>query len=57
MRLEQVLLGSTSASVYLQAKGILHNDIKTDNILIERISGSDVRSLLNKACHSDESQV
>ena len=25
---KQVLLGSTSALVYLQAKGILHNDIK-----------------------------
>ena len=57
---KQVLLGSTSALVYLQAKGILHNDIKTDNILIERLSGSDVRSVLidfNKACHSDEGQV
>ena len=46
--------------MYLQAKGILHDDIKTDNILIERLSGSDVRSLLidfNKACHSDEGQV
>ena len=28
---KQVLLVSTSALVYLQAKGILHNDIKTDN--------------------------
>ena len=57
---KQILLGSTSALVYLQAKGILHNDIKTDNILIERLSGSNVRSLLidfNKACHLDEGQV
>ena len=56
---KQVLLGSTSALVYLQAKDILHNDIKTDNILIERISNG-VRALLidfNKACHSDEGQV
>ena len=54
---KQVLLGSTSALVYLQAKGILHNDIKTDNILIERLSGSDVLIDFNKACRSDEGQV
>lgn len=33
---KEVLIGCTSALVYLQSKGILHNDIKADNILIER---------------------
>lgn len=57
MNWKQVLFGSTSALVYIQAKGILHNDIKTDNIL--RLSNG-VWSLLvdfNKACHSDEGQL
>ena len=34
---KQIILGSISALVYLNDKSILHNDIKTDNILIERL--------------------
>ena len=56
---KQIILGSISALVYLNDKRILHNDIKTDNILIERLP-SGIRSVLidfNKACHSDEGQL
>ena len=35
---KQVLLGCTSALAYLQSKLILHNNIKTDNVLIESTS-------------------
>ena len=55
----QILLGCTSALVYLQSKHILHNDIKTDNVLIESTS-SGVRAILidfNKACLSCDAKV
>ena len=52
----QVLLGCLSALVYLKSKCILHNDIKSDNILIEKLppTFSEVRAVLidfNKAWH------
>ena len=53
---QQVLLGCTSALMYLQSKYILHNDIKCDNILIESTELGTVRAVLvdfNKACRSD----
>ena len=34
---KEVLIGCVSALVYLQTKNILHNDIKSDNIIIERL--------------------
>ena len=51
----QILLGCCSALVYLQQKNVLHNDINSDNILIERISPlfAEVRAVLidfNKVC-------
>lgn len=54
-----VLLGCSSALV--ESKCILHNDIKSDNILIERLPPqfSDVRAVLidfNKACVCSEAQ-
>ena len=56
---KQILVGCTSALVYLQSKHILHNDIKTDNVLIESTS-SGVRAILidfNKACLSCEAKL
>ena len=56
---KQIILGSLSALVYLNDRNVLHNDIKTDNILIERLP-SGIRSVLidfNKACHSNEGQL
>ncbi len=57
----QVLLGCSSALVYLKSKCILHNDIKSDNILIEKLPPqfSEVRAVLidfNKACLCCEAQ-
>ena len=56
---KQVLLGCTSALMYLQTKKILHNDIKADNILIEEVT-NDVRAVLidfNKACSVDNGKL
>ena len=56
---KQVLLGCTSALMYLQTKKILHNDIKSDNILIEETT-NDVRAVLidfNKACSVENSRL
>ena len=57
----QVLLGCSSALVYLKSKCILHNDIKSDNILIEKLPPTflEVRAVLidfNKACLRSEAQ-
>lgn len=51
----QVLLGCSSALVYLKSRFILHNDIKSDNILIEKLPPQfiEVRAVLidfNKPC-------
>ena len=51
----QVVLGCSSALVYLKSKSILHSDIKSDYILIEKLPPqfTDVRAVLidfNKAC-------
>ena len=56
---EQILFGCISALCYLQKKNILHNDIKSDNILIEKMSPDFliIRAVLvdfNKACHLNE---
>lgn len=56
---KQILLGITSALVYLKSKSILHNDIKSDNILIEMLpmDYSTARSVLidfNKACFEED---
>ena len=54
---KQILIGSISALVYLHRKNIIHNDIKTDNIVIETQNETDVRAILidfNKACFADE---
>lgn len=54
---KQILLGSISALVYLHHKSIVHNDIKTDNIVIETLNATDVRAILidfNKACYAEE---
>lgn len=53
----QILLGCCSALVYLKEKDVLHNVIKSDNILIERMPPQfiEVRAVLidfNKACLS-----
>lgn len=55
----QILLGCTSALMYLQSKHILHNDIKTDDVLIESTS-SGVKAVLidfNKACLSCDAKL
>ena len=53
----QLLLGCCNALVYLKEKSVLHNDIKSDNILVERMPPRfiEVRAVLidfNKACLS-----
>ena len=53
----QILLGCCSALVYLKEKDVLHNDIKSNNILIERMPPrfTEVRAVLidfNNACLS-----
>lgn len=56
---KQILLGSVSALVYLKTKCIIHNDIKSDNILIENLS-HDFRAILvdfNKACYLGEARL
>ena len=56
---KQILLGCTSALVYIQSKHILHNDINTDNVLIESTS-SGVKAILidfNKACLSCDAKL
>lgn len=47
---KQVLLGCTFALMYLQTKKILHNDIKSDNILIEETT-NDVQAVLTSIKH------
>lgn len=59
---EQILIGCVSALCYLQTKNILHNDIKSDNILIEKMAPtfSVIRAVLvdfNKACYLNEAQL
>lgn len=57
---KQILLGSISALVYLHHKSIVHNDIKTDNIVIETLNVTDVRAILidfNKACYAEEGRL
>ena len=54
---QQVLLGCTSALTYLESKYILHNDIKSDNILIQTVESGAVHAVIidfNKACLSGE---
>ena len=56
---KQILSGITSALVYLTGKKILHNDVKSDNILIEMLPTdySAARSVLtdfNKACFKED---
>ena len=56
----QVLLGCTSALVYLKTKSILHNDIKNDNVLVERVSDHEIRAVIidfNKACFLHEGHL
>ena len=56
---KQVLLGCVSALEYLRIKKVLHNDIKSDNILIERMAPdySIIRAVVvdfNEACHVED---
>ena len=58
----QVVLGCSSALVYLKSKSILHSDIKSDYILIEKLPPqfTDVRAVLidfNKACLCCEARL
>ena len=58
---KEILMGCSSALLYLKEKDILHNDIKSDNILIERLSPqfTEVRAVLidfNKACRRSDAQ-
>ena len=58
----QILLGCISALAYLAKKEVLHNDIKTDNILVEYLSPDykQCRSVLidfGKACCVSEAKL
>lgn len=55
---KKILCGVVSAVHYLHQQQILHNDIKGDNIVIEK-SDTDVRSVVidfGKACYLDEAK-
>lgn len=57
-----VVLGGTSALAYLQSKAILHNDIKADNMVIEKLppNYNQCRSILidfGKACYVEETKL
>ena len=59
---KRILLGMTSALVYLKSSGIIHNDIKADNILIEFLNHdeSTCRAILidfGKACFTSEAAL
>lgn len=56
---KQVLLGCVAALEYLQTKKVLHNDIKCDNVLLERmlLDYCTIRAVIvdfNKACLAEE---
>ncbi len=59
---KRVVLRGTTALAYLQCKGILHNDIKADNIVIEKLppNYNQCRSILidfGKACYVAETTL
>ena len=56
--MERLLCGVISAVKYLHGQQILHNDIKSDNIVINK-QDADVRSVLidlGKACYITEAK-
>lgn len=59
---KQVILGLVSALNYICSKNVIHNDIKSDNVLIEMLGDdyADARAILidfNKACLLDEGKL
>lgn len=58
----KILVGCTAALIYLQQKNLLHNDLKSDNIIIEYLPPNYefCRSIVidfGKACYSHEAKL